>query len=599
MGTIWSAMSTIVGAWRTTKKIGRDDEAIERDRMEAVARRKELNRRGPRKSNVKRSLFITGQTNKRRSEENSASWVKHPCEKPKRRSYRVREPISPQRELFPKKRKKRLSSNDDPWISKEPTGQSSHQHCRLCELCGGKITKSIKENHNPSKTLFDLSPSPEQIFRRKRYRSRKRSRTVVTPEQECGERQSPSELRTRVYRSRRRRLNVRALPFSDEKVASTSRIAKTQISIQTNQDGRRYKPTDTRCRYAKRSKRRKLQRDSVAMNRLGHLPDFARSAKYFYEFIRRPNKSTQQKSNKKIVGENIDKDTETQFEPVKSLLIGTNKEDSIRNSISGSSETKIQSRKDDTRKPHDSTSETTVAADATIFDFSTYKSAKEIVIQSQWVERKGVKNNAIGSSGIEGKQRMLTQQQSDRSIEEKQNIFKRSPFAKKSRSTSGSLNAEKNIDYFTQEEEIRENASPSQTPSTAPSAMLSLPTNYPFTGLTLPSFEDSQRSNRKLNDSNFSRLNTTPSNGGFVSNITKRKEDPLRDIGFWQRILEREETKMKNKSHSKSFKHTIASLVLAKNSTSCDNRANRDSEGFLWLPSILEGGLANTGFFEE
>ena len=240
-----------------------------------------------------------------------------------------------------------------------------------------------------------------------------------------------------------------------------------------------------------------------------------------------------------------------------------------------------------------------MAADATIFDFSTYKSAKEIVIQSQWVERKGVKNNAIGSSGIEGKQRMLTQQQSDRSIEEKQNIFRRSPFAKKSRSTSGSLNAEKNIDYFTQEEENRENASPSQTPSTAPSAMLSLPTNYPFTGLTLPSFEDSQRSNRKLNDSNFSRLNTTPSNGGFVSNITKRKEDPLRDIGFWQRILEREETKMKNKSHSKSFKHTIASLVLAKNSTSFDNRANRDSEGFLWLPSILEGGLANTGFFEE
>ena len=135
MGTIWSAMSTIVGAWRTTKKIGRDDEAIERDRMEAVARRKELNRRGPRKSNVKRSLFLTSQTNKRGGD-GSPSWVKHPCEKPKRRKYRVREPISPQRELFPKKRKKRRLSDDDLWISKEPTRQSSHQHCRLCELCG-------------------------------------------------------------------------------------------------------------------------------------------------------------------------------------------------------------------------------------------------------------------------------------------------------------------------------------------------------------------------------------------------------------------------------------------------------------------------------
>ena len=76
--------------------------------------------------------------------------------------------------------------------------------------------------------------------------------------------------------------------------------------------------------------------------------------------------------------------------------------------------------------------------------------------------------------------------------------------------------------------------------------------------------------------------------------------DPLRDIEFWQRIVEKEETR-KNAvgGRSVSFKHTIANLILAKNDSRARGEEKFRCDGFLWLPSILEGGLKHTGLIDD
>jgi hypothetical protein len=91
-------------------------------------------------------------------------------------------------------------------------------------------------------------------------------------------------------------------------------------------------------------------------------------------------------------------------------------------------------------------------------------------------------------------------------------------------------------------------------------------------------------------------------------------DDPLRDLGFWQTIVNKEESRNTSKNSAvggtpiRSFKLTLASLVLAKNfargSNSNNNTTTRkndriSNDGFLWLPSILEGGLGHTGLLDD
>jgi hypothetical protein len=145
-----------------------------------------------------------------------------------------------------------------------------------------------------------------------------------------------------------------------------------------------------------------------------------------------------------------------------------------------------------------------------------------------------------------------------------------------------------------------ENISPSQTPSTSSSAMLSLPMNHLFVS-SQPSFDGSispqKREGISQNHQISIRAPVRNDSDAPADTSKLKKPDPLRDIEFWQQMVEKEEAGSK-KNGSKSFKHTVASLVVAKN-PSGGGSSNHRNHGFLWLPSILEGGLAHTGLLEE
>jgi len=145
-----------------------------------------------------------------------------------------------------------------------------------------------------------------------------------------------------------------------------------------------------------------------------------------------------------------------------------------------------------------------------------------------------------------------------------------------------------------------ENLSPSQTPSTSSSAMLSLPMNHLFVS-SQPSFDGSisprKREGISQNHQNSIQAPVRSGSDTLADTSERKKPDPLRDIEFWQQMVEKEETGSK-KNGPKSFKHTIASLIVAKNPSGGGSNHHR-SHGFLWLPSILEGGLAHTGLLEE
>jgi len=157
--------------------------------------------------------------------------------------------------------------------------------------------------------------------------------------------------------------------------------------------------------------------------------------------------------------------------------------------------------------------------------------------------------------------------------------------------------------------------SPSQTPSTSSSAVLSLPmmttmNHHLFDGSSQFSAEGCSRSQNNHDDEALMIRDTETTER--ITETTRRKkaaDDPLRDLGFWQNIVKKEESR-NSKNGARSFKHTLASLVLAKNSahgnsndttSSSTTRKNHHSsnDGFLWLPSILEGGLGHTGLLDD
>jgi len=165
------------------------------------------------------------------------------------------------------------------------------------------------------------------------------------------------------------------------------------------------------------------------------------------------------------------------------------------------------------------------------------------------------------------------------------------------------------------------------TPSTASSAVLSLPTMDPYpSGSSLASAspvgsggarsdagndEESATAERPRNE-NHPGGSTSGSIEAGEPPVTTAKngkkaddEDPVRDAGFWKRLVDVEDAKAGG--NSSTFKHALASLVLAKNPDAATNVCsatkagdkNTGSGDFLWLPVLLEGGLNRTGLFER
>eukprot|EP00533_Pseudo-nitzschia_delicatissima_P007936 CAMPEP_0116110498 /NCGR_PEP_ID=MMETSP0327-20121206/17940_1 /TAXON_ID=44447 /ORGANISM="Pseudo-nitzschia delicatissima, Strain B596" /LENGTH=662 /DNA_ID=CAMNT_0003603659 /DNA_START=44 /DNA_END=2032 /DNA_ORIENTATION=- len=662
-------MPTIVGGWRTTKKRGRDDETIERDRNEAIARRKELRKRkssGSQSSVVARSKQV---------DHDSSSWKKTPCRNPRRRKHHSREPISPQRELFPKKSK----LADDEIRTVQKSKNKSHHHHRnrhlLCKQCGDKIINPIYGKR--PKRLPDSSQSITQSSRENcAARGHQRARKVVTPDQEHEQSHLCSDHQPKNFRknnNKRGKPGAKVLSFGDEEDDASLAMTRFPASDFRNR-GRRCSDTRRNNRLSK-SKQRKLRLESCVTKQLKPEPDFARSARYFYETVRRPKQAVKHDgsdSMKDLLNNNREFNlvagslsstsvvtyrrplehskpleqnytvadtmarksksrTEVQFKFVQNLLLGKsirnieNTTDGPSKALSNYLEKTIQSpREGDDLQPK-------------IIANSIGSSSKEKKIEFRLEGEHGCKkattNDTNGSNETEetantrlssNQLQLLSTQQEDineqtssspkisetrkkRTMNEGECSLNQSTRAKKRTDTGTDFRSKNTTNHqpgqhFTQQYTNDENASPSQTPSTSSSALLSLPMNYHLFGSSQPSFDGSRSGNgndqQQMNNS-LCNADDTDKFYGPVENTRRENEDPLRDIGFWQRIVEREETKSKNNSVQRSFKHTIASLILAKNSRWDCNSSKHDNDGFLWLPSILEGGLGNTGLFEE
>jgi hypothetical protein len=134
--------------------------------------------------------------------------------------------------------------------------------------------------------------------------------------------------------------------------------------------------------------------------------------------------------------------------------------------------------------------------------------------------------------------------------------------------------------------------------SISSSVMLSLPRNASFS----PPFEIMGNNNGDGDDDVTNCIEEYPhqqpnqnvtTEKAMVEEVRRNDMDPLADIAYWQKMIEKEESRGKTvKTKDFSIRHALASIVLAKNTnkkrTKNDNYHN--DCGFLWLPSILEGG---------
>ena len=69
--------------------------------------------------------------------------------------------------------------------------------------------------------------------------------------------------------------------------------------------------------------------------------------------------------------------------------------------------------------------------------------------------------------------------------------------------------------------------------------------------------------------------------------------DPMTDIRYWKKIIEKEGNKNGMGEGQYSFHHAIAGVIVKKNANEkrAENNGDHSNQGFLWLPSILEGGM--------
>jgi hypothetical protein len=134
--------------------------------------------------------------------------------------------------------------------------------------------------------------------------------------------------------------------------------------------------------------------------------------------------------------------------------------------------------------------------------------------------------------------------------------------------------------------------------SIASSVMLSLPRNTSFS----PPFAIMGSNNGDGDDDVTNCIEEYPhqqpnqnvtTEKASVEEVRKNDIDPLADIAYWQTMVEKEESRGKTvKTGDFSIRHALASIVLAKNTNKkrTENNNYHNDCGFLWLPSILEGG---------
>lgn len=106
--------------------------------------------------------------------------------------------------------------------------------------------------------------------------------------------------------------------------------------------------------------------------------------------------------------------------------------------------------------------------------------------------------------------------------------------------------------------------------------------------LSLPRHVDSS-SEREYAQSRYTKDNVSSGSSRKESQISsnQRTKDPLTDLEFWKAALANEaEYNGERKCGAGSFRNAIASLIIAKN----EENQTRNT-GFLWLPSLLQGGF--------
>jgi len=571
-------MPTIVGGWLKAKKRGRDDDAIERDRQEAMTKRRQRRKRQRRSTKDDFDRKSPPVSTKRSGK----------CSSP-------RIPLScvPRRELFPnKKPSQRVARTERKTERKSYPPLKQHNE---------------KNEHSEAfKTKFSIQNFSTAMGKGKAPQS-----NIVTPiensEDLCSK--SHSTHHQRIPHTNNKRHKIYAKIFArGEEMVDDSPLADVPHRSSNSPKRRLFSSPSPRTGKVLKEKPRKLQKcDFYLRPKL----DFVRSARILRETIRQrksdPEKdmkvstikaladdettiSTGAKLSAKVIfegpsftgGGDIMKkqktQRETQSENIRNILLGTSNLNST-NSKGGSDSTDKNKNID---RGHDTAFENR---------------------DSPWVEE-----NLKGTTDFTSTSESLTETKSRRSYELQQLSTQQEdqngnqPW----NSTSGpkvntlveigtdapiSLPRSQRIGKKVTELPVEsENLSPSQTPSTSSSAVLCLPMNDIFA-----SSQFSMKSNRSNQDKSVSSLKHTTLDQSLI-----RKMDPLRDIEFWQRIVEKEETR-KNVvgGRSVSFKHAIANLILAKNDSRARGKEKFRCDGFLWLPSILEGGLKHTGLIDD
>ncbi len=595
-------MPTIAGGWWTTKKRGRDDAIIERDRNEAIARRKELRRK--KSSNSQSSMQLIHTKRGEPVEHDSSSWVKPPCKNPRRRKHRLREPISPQRVLFPKK--SRLCENEIPVARKK----KDRVHRLLCERCGDKIITESRDKHHERSP--DPLPYTVQNFIGRYARKHKRSRTVVTPEHEnaheneqsysCSKYQSEKSHKITSL-SKRRLLVAKVLSFGDGEEFTNS---ATSRSLASNLPKHCCYSSTPGFNLSSKSKRERI-RKSFAVTQLGPEPDFARSAKILHETARRRKRLVEENTNEymdcfRSKGNSVAKALlPTPVESRHSCDRSTQKRSSrhgadvLTRTTKPPSEMQFKEKKMMIRYEAERGGDVPTKNEANEFGKRLHSNLlKPLSTQQEELNPKfrcsPTESSTHCPQGIKIRK--------SKPMNEQQSSPIHSTLLVKSANNSIPSSLIKNV--ANQPNTQRENASPSQTPSTASSALLSLPMNYHLFGSQQTLGESRGNRIRSQKEQNYAlvKTDTIDKPVGSAENTKRGNGDPMRDIRFWQRIADQEERKNRNSNTAHSFKHTVASLVLAKNCKDCSN-INDVHDGFLWLPSFLEGGLNNIGLLEE
>mmetsp|Transcript_27187 Transcript_27187/g.59859 ORF Transcript_27187/g.59859 Transcript_27187/m.59859 type:complete len:354 (+) Transcript_27187:949-2010(+) len=153
-----------------------------------------------------------------------------------------------------------------------------------------------------------------------------------------------------------------------------------------------------------------------------------------------------------------------------------------------------------------------------------------------------------------------------------------------------------------------------QKQSSLSSAMLSLPMNATSSPLMSSCNDDDDNKHDSILESQIQVGNLNNRKSPVSVEEGRSVADPLTDIEYWQGIVEEEKRKTKNGDSKTTFRHALASIVLARNSidgnkkkmafgsNSNSSRSSHD-EGFrgglLWLPSILEGGMNHIGLVDD